>query len=134
MVTLLQGTRGSIAYIAVSYLIAHQLPAVAIGNAAGRYEVPNLANIANAARVGKQSANGEIHIVNAPKKAKIAYPISTFTYVVLQPTDPLGNGASLKEFVKYALGSGQAFGPALDFVPLPKNIRTAAARAVNQIR
>ena len=29
------------------------------------------------------------HIVNAPKKAKIAYPISTFTYVVLQPTDPL---------------------------------------------
>ena len=49
----LQGTPGSVAYIAVSYLIAHQLPAVAIQNRAGKYEYPNLSNIENAAAVVK---------------------------------------------------------------------------------
>jgi phosphate transport system substrate-binding protein len=133
MVTVLQQTNGGIAYIAVSYLIAHQLPAASIKNRAGHYEVPNLRNIANAARTGHEASNGEIHIVNPPKKAKIAYPISTFTYCILQPTDPLGNGALLKQFVKYALGPGQAFGPALDFVPLPKNIKKSDEKAANRI-
>ena len=109
----LEATNGSIAYIAVSYLIAHHLPAVAIKNAAGKYEYPNLSNIENAAAVVKHvPANNAMHIVNPPKSAKIAYPISTFTYVIAPTTAP--NGAALKEFIRYALGSGQSFGQNLD--------------------
>jgi phosphate transport system substrate-binding protein len=134
MVTVLGQTKGGIAYIAVSYLIAHQLPAAAIRNQAGNYEVPNLRNIANAASTGHEASNGEIHIVNPPRRAKIAYPISTFTYCILQPTDPLGQGGLLQQFVKYAVGPGQAFGPALDFVPLPKSIKAADEAAANRIR
>lgn len=133
MVTAVQQTSGSIAYVAVAYLISEHLGAAAIQNAAGKYEVPNLRNIANAASVGHLAGNGEIHIVNPPRRAKIAYPISTFTYVILQPSDPLGNGALLQQFVRYAVGPGQAFGPRLDFVPLPKNIKKAAQAAANQI-
>jgi phosphate transport system substrate-binding protein len=134
MVTVLQQTRGGIAYIAVSYLISHGLGAAAIQNQARNFEVPNLRNIANAAATGHEASNGEIHIVNPPRRAKIAYPISTFTYAILQPTDPLGNGGLLKQFVKYALGPGQAFGPRLDFVPLPSNIKNADEAAANRIR
>jgi phosphate transport system substrate-binding protein len=133
MVSSLQSTSGGIAYIAVSYLIAHRMAAAAIKNQAGHYEVPNLRNIANAASVGSEAPNGEIHIVNPPRKAKIGYPISTFTYCIVQPTDPLGNGALLQQFVKYALGPGQAFGPALDFVPLPKRIKNRDEAAANGI-
>ncbi|MFZ1994302.1 MAG: phosphate ABC transporter substrate-binding protein PstS, partial [Solirubrobacteraceae bacterium] len=80
----LQGTPGSVAYIAVSYLIAHQLPAVAIQNAAGKFEYPNLSNIENAAAVVKHvPANNALSIVDPPKSAKIAYPISTFTYAIV---------------------------------------------------
>jgi phosphate transport system substrate-binding protein len=134
MVSNLQATSGGIAYVAVSYLIAHKMGAAAIKNQAGRYEVPNLRNIANAASTGHEAANGEIHIVNAPKRAKIAYPISTFTYCILQPSDPLGQGALLQQFVRYALGPGQAFGPALDFVPLPQSIKARDEAAANNIR
>ena len=133
MVTVLGQTKGGIAYIAVSYLISHQLPAAAIRNRAGNYEVPNLRNIADAASVGHEASNGEIHIVNPPRRAKIAYPISTFTYCILRPSDPLGQGGLLQQFVKYAIGPGQAFGPALDFVPLPKRIRSADKAAANGI-
>ena len=81
---ILESTNGSIAYIAVAYLIAHSLPAAAIRNAAGRYEYPNLANIENAAQTVKHvPATNELHIVNPSKRAKIAYPISTFTYVIV---------------------------------------------------
>ncbi len=67
MVTAVQNTPGSIAYIAVAYLIAHQMPAVAIRNARGNYEVPNLKNISNAARGAQLASNNEIHIVNPPR-------------------------------------------------------------------
>jgi phosphate transport system substrate-binding protein len=134
MVTAEEGTPGSIAYIAVSFLIAHQLPAAAIQNRAGHFEVPNLNNISNAAAAVKSvPANRELHIVNPPASAKIAYPISTFTYVVLQPTDPLGNGGPLKNFVGYAISGGQSFGPRLDFVPLPKNIKHSDVAALSLI-
>jgi phosphate transport system substrate-binding protein len=134
MVTLEQQTSGSIAYVAVSYLIAHHLSAAAVKNAAGNYEVPNLANIADAASVVKSlPSTDEVHIVNPPKGAKIAYPISTFTYVILRPTDPFNNGAPLKAFVTYALTTGQRFAPALDFVKLPARIEQADSQALKRV-
>jgi len=131
--SVLESTNGSIAYIAVSYLIAHQLPAAAIKNAAGRYEYPNLANIENAAQTVKHvPGNNELHIVNPPKRAKIAYPISTFTYAIVPASAP--QGALLKQFITFAIGrKGQSFGPALDFAPLPKVVLTAAKKAVGSL-
>ena len=128
----LEATNGSIAYIAVSYLIAHHLPAVAIKNAAGKYEYPNLSNIENAAAVVKHvPSNNAMHIVNPPKSAKIAYPISTFTYVIAPTTAP--NGTALKSFIRYALGAGQSFGQNLDFAPLPKVVKKAANASVGRL-
>jgi phosphate transport system substrate-binding protein len=135
MVTTMQGTSGAIAYIAVSYLIAHQLPAAALQNRAGKFEVPNLKNISNAASgVHGLPSGGEIHIVNPPRGDRIAYPLSTFTYVILQPSDPLGNGTALKDFVNFALSTqGQSFGPRLDFAPLPTGVRRADLSAASRI-
>jgi phosphate transport system substrate-binding protein len=128
----LQGTPGAVAYIAVSYLIAHQLPAVAVQNSAGKYEYPNLANIENAAAVVKHvPSSNALSIVDPPKSAKIAYPISTFTYVIAPTTAP--QGALLKQFVQYALGAGHSFGANLDFAPLPKVVVKADKAAANSL-
>ncbi|MGZ6570906.1 MAG: phosphate ABC transporter substrate-binding protein PstS [Solirubrobacteraceae bacterium] len=128
----LESTNGSIAYIAVSYLIAHSLPAAAIQNRAGRFEYPNLVNIENAAKtVTHVPGNNELHIVNPPKSAKIAYPISTFTYAIVPASAP--QGALLKQFITYAIGPGQSFGPALDFAPIPKVVLNAAKRTLGKI-
>jgi phosphate transport system substrate-binding protein len=128
----LQGTPGSVAYIAVSYLIAHQLPAVAVQNAAWKYEYPNLANIENAAAVVKHvPASGALSIVAPPKSAKIAYPISTFTYVIAPTTAK--QAELLKLFVRYALGPGHSFGANLDFAPLPKVVVNADKAAAGRL-
>lgn len=133
MVQTLQATKGGIAYVGVTYLIAHRIPAAAIKNRAGRYEVPNYKNIANAARGARVPSNREIHIVNPPKSDRIAYVISTFTYVIFKSHDPLGNGAELKSFVRWAITTGQDFAPALDFVRLPGYIATIDKHATSLI-
>ena len=128
----LQDTSGAIAYIAVSYLIAHKLPAVAVQNAADKYEYPNLANIENAAAVVKHvPGSGALSIVDPPKSAKIAYPISTFTYVIAPTTAP--QGALLESFIKYALTTGHSFGENLDFAPLPKVVQKYDESAANRL-
>jgi phosphate transport system substrate-binding protein len=125
-------TNGGFGYVAVSYLVADNLPAVSIQNQAGRYVVPNLNAIeAAAAVVHHVPGNNEVTIVNPPRSAKNAYPISTFTYAIL-PTNA-SQGTVLKQFIGYALSGGQQFGPRLDFAPLPRDVKSAAQNTLNGI-
>lgn len=126
------GTPGAVGYIAASYLIAHGVPAAALQNAAGRFEYPNISNIVNAARsVKRVPANNEMHIVYPSATYSIAYPLSTFTYAIAPLSS--GKGATLAQFIRYAVGPGQAFGLSLDFAPLPGVVRGAALRTANRL-
>jgi phosphate transport system substrate-binding protein len=125
-------TNGAIGYISASYLIAAGIPAAALQNKAGYYALPNLNNIAEAASYVKSlPASNTVSITNPPKKVKKAYPLSTFTYAIV-PHD-----ASQKEFVqkfaKYAVTTGQKYGAALDFAPLPKVVKQAAIKAIGSL-
>ena len=125
-------TNGGIAYISVAYLLANNLPAAAVQNRHGIYAVPNLNAIKAAATVVHSVPRGnQVTIVNPPRNVKSAYPISTFTYFIA-PTNAK-QGALLQAFLRYALGSGQSFGPRLGFAPLPKDVHNAAERAVGTI-
>ena len=122
-------TQGAIGYISASYLIAAGLKVAAIQNRAGRFEFPNLANIAAAAATVKRvPASNTVSIVNPPRSAKKAYPISTFTYAVV-PKDA-SQKSTIKSFITYAITKGAKFGASLDFAPLPAVVLKAAKKAV----
>jgi len=123
-------TPGAIGYISASYIIAaRNLAAAAVANAAGKFELPNLTNIAKAASAIKSvPANNELHIVNPPAKYKTAYPISTFTYVIVPQVTP--NALNLSKFIQYALTTGAAFGAQLDFPAVPGVVRKASFATV----
>lgn len=122
-------TPGSIGYIEASYIIAAGLGAAAIQNKAGNYEYPNLKNIEAAGAVVKSvPANNELTISNPPKSAKLAYPISTFTYAIVPHNAP--QKGFVQQFVKYCATIGQKYGPALDFAPLPKVVTQAALSSI----
>jgi len=127
--SVVQATNGAIGYISASYIVAAGLKAAALKNAAGNYEYPNLKNIANAAEsVTKVPANNELHIVAPPKKFSIAYPLSTFTYCIVPHGAP--QKTDLSSFVLYNMTTGQKYGPALDFAPMPKVVLTAARKTL----
>ena len=128
---LLQSTNGAIGYVGAAYLIAHKLPAAAIQNAAGNYEYPNLANIVAAgATVKRVPANGALPIVNPSKSAPAAYPIATFSYVVVAANADAAHKAALRDWIAFAIGGGQKFGAGLDFAPVPSLVAAADRRAV----
>jgi len=125
-------TPGAIGYISASYLIAAGLGAVAVQNKAGNFEVPNLKNIESAASAVKSvPPSNELNITNSPKKAKIAYPISTFTYAIVPHNAP--QKAFVQQFINYAITAGQKYGAALDFAPLPKVVLSAAKSSVGSL-
>jgi phosphate transport system substrate-binding protein len=119
-------TPGAVGYISASYIIASRnISAAAVQNAAGGYELPNLKNISNAAsEVKSVPASNELHIVAPSAKYKTAYPISTFTYVIVPQHTP--NAKNLTKFIQYALTTGAGFGPQLDFPAVPGVVRKAA--------
>ena len=126
-------TNGSIGYISAAYIIAHNLAPAALQNRAGKFVFPNLRNIAAAASlIKKVPASNEMHIVNPPKSLTTAYPLSTFTYVIV-PTST-GKKDLLRKFILYAMNTGQKFGPALDFAPIPRVVYKAArATVINKV-
>jgi phosphate transport system substrate-binding protein len=131
IISRLESTNGSLAYAGVSYLIAHGLPAASIQNSAGKYEFPNLLNIESAARAVRHvPSSGVVRVVNPPRSARIAYPISALTYVIV-PSDS-SHKSSLRRWILYGMGAGQQFGPALDFASLPRVIKRAATAAVKR--
>jgi phosphate transport system substrate-binding protein len=127
-----KSTPGAIGYISVSYLITNKLPAVAVQNKGGKFVLPNLSAIkAAGAVVNKVPKNNILHIVAPKKKYKKAYPISTFTYVIV----PKGSAklATLKQFITYAITNGQKFGANLGFSPIPKIVVTSDKAALKKL-
>ncbi len=77
-------------------------------------------------------SNNELHIVDPSATQKIAYPICTFTYVIL-PTSS-SKAADLRKLVFWALTKGQTYGPKLLFVPIPKVVLAASEKTLKQVQ
>ena len=126
----LSSTNGAIAYIAIAYVLQNKFDYGLVQNAAGQYPVPGIPSIsAAAAAVTSLPAGGTqgIPLVDPPKSAPKAYPISTFTYVLVpKQSSSAAVGTGLKQFINWAVTTGQGQGAQLEFAPLPAAVVKAA--------
>lgn len=125
-------TNGAIGYVGLAYALSNKLEMPLVENAAGQFPEPGVKSVeAAAAAVKAIGADNSISLAQLPASAKGAYPIATYTYVIV----PLksGKAAELKKFVEYAIGPGQQFGPSLDFAPLPAQVVSADKAAIAKI-
>ncbi len=130
-----QNTPGAICYVDTAFALANHLRFAAIENQAGRFISPSIRNVAAAGRsVTSVPSGNELHIVNPPKKFPTAYPISTYTYVIL-PTKS-ANAEALRKMVFWALTQGQAsrYTARLWFAPIPKVVLVAAEKTLKQVQ
>jgi phosphate transport system substrate-binding protein len=128
-----QSTSGAIGYVSVAYALTNHLPVTAIKNRAGQFATPGIRAIgAAAATVRRVPANNAVSILDPPASAPQAYPISTFTYVIV-PTQT-AKATALRKFIFYGLTTGQAFGPKLGFAPIPKIMLSAGEKTLLQIK
>jgi len=125
-------TNGGIGYLGISYVFGNNLQYALIRNEAGNYPVPGPDTITAAAgSVGTIPPDNAISITNPPASAPDAYPISTFTYVIFPTTS--SKAKTLRDFVTYAIGPGQAFGATLQFAPLPAKVVAAGKQTLAKL-
>jgi phosphate transport system substrate-binding protein len=126
-------TEGGITYVDVAFALKNHIKFAAIRNNAGKFLFPSLRRIqAAAAAFTKVPQNNEMHIVNPPSSAALAYPISTYTYVIV-PTKS-AKAADLRKFLFWAVTKGQTYGPKLLFEPIPKPVLVVAEKTIKKIQ
>jgi phosphate transport system substrate-binding protein len=125
-----QANKGTIGYMSIAYLLAQHITTAQVQNAAGRFEFPNQANIEAAAKSNSTITSqgpkfSGVSIVYPAKANSLAYPISTYSYAIVNKGDT--NVASVQAFLKWVINpaGGQQLGENLGFVALPGAIRTA---------
>ncbi|HEY6962623.1 MAG TPA: phosphate ABC transporter substrate-binding protein PstS [Gaiellaceae bacterium] len=133
---LISRTDGAIGYVDVAYAIKNHIHFAAVQNRAGKFLFPSLRRIeAAASAFPKVPANNELHIVNPPKSAKFAYPISTYTYVIVRKSTK--KGTELRKIIFWALTQGQKpeFAAKLTFAPMStvKPVLVAAEKTMKKI-
>jgi phosphate transport system substrate-binding protein len=134
----LQSTDGGIAYIAIAYVLQNKFDFALVQNAAGKYPVPGPGSILQAANAVKTIPSGGtvgISLVDPPASAAGAYPISTFTYIIVPKSgsNPAVS-AGLKKFIGWAITTGQVGVQKLDFAPLPKAVVAADQKTIQLIQ
>jgi phosphate transport system substrate-binding protein len=127
-------TPGAIGYADVAFALQNHLKYFAMKNRSGKFTTPGARGILSAASSDqKPAADNSLSIVNPPKKYANAYPISTFTYVIV----PLqsSKATDLKHFLFWAVTKGQSgqYTAKLRFVPLPKSVLVVAEKAIAKI-
>jgi phosphate transport system substrate-binding protein len=128
-------TEGALTYVDVAYSLTNHFTFAGIKNRAGAFALPGLRGIGQAVSQlpKKVTTLSQLKIVDPPKSAgKQAYPISTFTYVVV-PTRSSKAGA-VRKLVYWAVTQGQKFGPPLLFEPLPVPVQAFAYREIKKIQ
>jgi phosphate transport system substrate-binding protein len=131
-----QQTEGSVGYVELAYAAQNRLPAALIRNAAGNFVAPTIESItaaaAGVADTLSATSDYRISIVNAP--GANAYPISSFTWVLLYQNPPdAEKGRKLVDFLKWGLTEGQQYAGSLHYAPLPQKIVDGAQQRLSTV-
>jgi phosphate transport system substrate-binding protein len=118
-------TPGAIGYVELAYAKQNRLPIAAVKNKAGKFVIASVPAVtAAAAGVAKTlPANTDFRISVADAPGPDAYPISSFTWILVyqHQTDAV-KGKKLVDFLNWALTYGEPEAASLDYAPLPSEM------------
>lgn len=128
-------TAGSLGYVELAYAMQNQLTVAALKNQSGAYVTPTLeATVAAAAGVSERVANGDfrVSLVNAP--GATAYPISSWTYLLVPPHwDDCAKAQAFVNLADWALTQGGESARQLHYAPLPDQVRDGVRQKLGTV-
>ena len=129
----LSRTPGGISYVDVAFAVKNHFSFFSVKNQAGKYQLPGSKQIRAAMDTVKNiTPDNKISIVDPAKTAPNAYPISTFTYIILPTKSP--NAAALRKYVFWAMTNGvKKYGPALRFVQVPPKVLSVSEKTLDKV-
>jgi len=130
---LIKQTPGAIGYVEFGYAKNNKLTFAQLQNKSGAF----VAATAESGAATLNSTQFPPEILRAwpsDPDAKEAYPISTFTWLLLyKKYDNKEILGALKKFVTYGLSDGQKFADELGYIPLPKEVAAKSEAALKSV-
>jgi len=125
-----RNTANSIGYVEMIFALQHQLSFGAVRNAAGVFVRADLASVTAAAASGavKMGSDSRVSITNAPGAG--AYPISSFTWLLLPENRSGIRKIAMDELVRWILTTGQKECSELGYAPLPREVANRELEAL----
>jgi phosphate transport system substrate-binding protein len=117
-----KNTPGAVGYVELTYASAEKLPMADLKNKSGAFITPSMKAVSEAAAGALKTmpADFRVSITNADGKG--AYPISAFTYLLINQRMSGVKGRELVNFLNWAMGDGQKSAPALSYAALPSTM------------
>ncbi len=115
---------GALGYVELIYAVANNLPHGLVKNATGNVVDPSLASVTAAAASAHFAPNTDfrVSITNAPGAQ--AYPISSFTWLLVQPDmKDEAKARTMKTFLEWMITpEAQQMAASLQYAPLPQEV------------
>jgi phosphate transport system substrate-binding protein len=129
-----KNTPGAIGYVELVYADTNKMPTALIKNAAGNFvkASPAAVTVAAESALKDMPADFRVSITNAG--GKNAYPISSFTYILVYQKMDSQKANAMKGFLSWAMEQGQKMAEPLSYAPLPKKMVPKIKNAIQEIR
>jgi phosphate transport system substrate-binding protein len=124
-----------IGYLQVTYAVEGHVQAGLVQNSTGKFTRADSAGItaAAAATATEMPADFRTSITNAADAD--AYPIASFTWLLVpEPIEDRTKRQAITGFLRWVLTDGQRFAVPLHYAPLPGDVASRVAKAVDRIQ
>ncbi len=127
-------TPGAIGYVELVYAESNKMAVAQLKNSAGQFVMPTLESVTAAAlgALKTMPADYRVSITNA--EGKKAYPISGFTYLLVQKSGKGPKQQAIKDLLKWTVTEGQKMAPALSYAPLPQELASKIQSTIQGIQ
>jgi len=124
---------GAVGYVELIYAKQNKLPYADVKNAAGNYITPSIESVTEALSTAKVPEDFRFSMVN-PAGEK-AYPIAGTTWLlVYEQQKDAEKGKKLVEFLNWAIKQGEGMAAALDYAPLPDDLKQRVLERIKTIK
>lgn len=129
-------TAGTIGYLELNYAKGNGLSFASIQNQGGHYVQPTPESAAAAITAFNDVLAKDVRapIVDPPASASDAYPISGLSFILIPKDRPdAGQQAAVKDFVAFAISTGQDSAEELSYTKLPDAVQKQGRELLSQL-
>lgn len=116
-------TENSIGYVELAYAVQNKLAYASLKNRAGKWTVPSLESVTQAAAGSAKSMPADMRISITDAEGEGSYPIASYTYILVykEQSDKI-KAQALVNFLWWAIHDGEKMASDLLYSPLPTEV------------
>ena len=131
---LVKQTPNSIGYVELIYAVQNKMSYGLVRNAAGTFVKADFNTVSEAAAGAAKNMPDDFRVSITDAPGKNAYPISTFTWLLIPNKLDGAKKAAITGFLKWMLTTGQQNTQAMSYAPLPKPVVAKEDKQIGAIQ